>query len=209
MRSFIHLAITSALVLGAGCGGEPPAPAPERSARPSGVASVTATASTAPAPSVSAAPAPSVSAAPTASSTSSPDVAASASAAPSAAAVPAEAPSPLRPGDGEFAALDEEIVVKASGEQKCSTKVLFGWFEMVCPEAEGLVRATRVDVESGFDPDSVVIEVDEGKFMRFVAKLPASGELSRARFWGKGLHEIFLTLEHGEKGWTGRLTGKR
>jgi hypothetical protein len=192
---------TSVVVFAAACGDEPPAPKSEPSSRPTTpIASASATPSAAPAPSASAvAPAPSASAEP----------ATSASGAPSAALVPAEKPSPTRPGEGEFAAVEKEIMVKASGEQKCSTKVLTGWFEMICPEAEGLVRATKVDVESGFDKDSVLLEGDDSKAMRFTAQLPASGELSRARFWGKGLHEIFLTLEHTDKGWKGQLSGKR
>lgn len=189
-----------------GCGNEAPAPTSDSARASSQAKSAAPTASAAP----SAAPAPSSTATADAPAPSSASAAPSSSAAPSAPLFPSEKPAPGAPSEADFAAAPE-IAVKASSEQKCSTKVLQGWFEMVCGEAEGLVRARKVDIESGFEKASVVFEpdVEGGKTMRFVAALPTSGELSRARFWGKDLHEIFLTLENTDKGWKGQLTGKR
>ncbi|MBL8742968.1 MAG: hypothetical protein JNK04_17790 [Myxococcales bacterium] len=164
---------------------KPVASTPAPTATATATATTTATASAAPAPS------------------------ASASATSSAALIPAEAPAPTPPGPEEFAAETKEIAVKQSSVQKCTTKVLKGWFEMSCPEAEGLVRATKIDLLTGFDAKQVVEETGEGKTLRWVAALPASGEKCQARFWGKGLHEIFLTLEHTDKGWKGELSGKK
>lgn len=100
-------------------------------------------------------------------------------------------------------------MVKQSGVQKCSTKVLRGWFELMCPEADSLVRATRIDVLTGFDDKAMEFEPGEGKTLRWVAALPKDGSRCQARLWGKGLHEIFVTLENTEKGWRGELSGKR
>jgi hypothetical protein len=155
------------------------------------------------------APTATVTAKATASETPAPTGSATASATSSAALVPAEAPDASAPSAEEFAAQTKEIGVKQSGVQKCTTKVLKGWFEMNCPEAEGLVRATKIELLSGFDAKAVVEETGEGKTLRWVAALPASGEKCQARFWGKGLHEIFLTLEHDAKGWKGELSGKK
>jgi hypothetical protein len=155
------------------------------------------------------APTATVTATATATATSSATASATASATSAAALIPAEAPDANAPSAEEFAAQTKEIGVKQSGVQKCTTKVLKGWFEMNCPEAEGLVRATKIDLLSGFDAKQVVEETGEGKTLRWVAALPASGEKCQARLWGKGLHEIFLTLEHDAKGWKGELSGKK
>lgn len=145
----------------------------------------------------------------TATATASAAPSASASASSSAALVPADAPAADAPTEAEFAALDKEIAVRASGEQKCSTKVLNGWFEMSCGEDEKLIRATRVEVVSGFDPKSAVLEANEGKTLRWVGALPASGERAQARFYGAKMHEIWLTLDHTDKGWKGALTSNK
>lgn len=197
ITSFAPVAGLLALVAAA-CDSAPPAKT-EPSARPV----ETTKASAAPVAPSASAPAPSASAVPSAPAPS------ASAAAPAAPNFPSEKPAPVAPGEGEFAAA-KEIAVKASSEQKCTTKVLQGWFEMVCGEAEGLVRARKVDVEAGFDGDRSILEADEaGKWMRWVVPLPEDGSLCRARFYGKGLHEIFLTLENGDNGWKGALSGKR
>lgn len=165
------------------------------------------------------APAPVASAKPTATATSSataaPTAAEAASAAPSASAaagkplVPAEEAAAEAPAPEAFEGLEKEIAVKASGEQKCSTKVLNGWFEMKCVEDEKLVRATKVELKSGFDANRMQLDAFESKTLRFVAALPKTGEKCQARFYGPKMHEIWLTLEHDEKGWKGQLTGKQ
>jgi hypothetical protein len=154
----------------------------------------------------------------TASATAAPAAAESASAAPSASAaasadakplVPAEEPAAEAPAAEAFEALDKEIAVKASGEQKCSTKVLNGWFEMKCVEDEKLVRATKVELKGGFDSSRMQFDAFESKTARFVAALPKSGEKCQARFYGPKMHEIWLTLEHEERGWKGQLTSNQ
>ncbi len=166
-------------------------------------AATTTTASAAP----TARPAPTSSATAPAPATASASAATSASAAP---LVPAEQPAAEAPSAEAFTALEKEIAVRASGEQKCSTKVLQGWFEIVCGPADGLVRPTKVELLSGFDASkSNFEEVEKSVSFRWVAALPASGQRAQARFSGPKLHEIFLTLDHTDKGWKGQLSGKK
>lgn len=137
-----------------------------------------------------------------------------ASAAPSASAaavalIPSEKASDEAPTLEEFGALEKEIAVRASGEQQCSTKVLRGWFEMKCGVADGLVRPTKFDILSGFEASKTSSEPGESATFRFVAALPATGEVSQARFYGPKLHEIFLTLRNTDAGWKGELSGKK
>jgi len=188
----LHALALSTFTILAACGGEAPAPAPDASTKP--VAQSSASPSASPVASASA-DLPETAAAPSASP------ATSASAAPATPLIPSEPASAETPSAEDFGAQTAEIAVKSSSEQKCSTKVLQGWFELVCGEAEGLVRARKVDVEAGFDAKRAVLEADEGKTLRWVAPLPSDGALSRARFYGKDLHEIFLALENTTKGW--------
>jgi len=183
-----------------GCG-DTPAPTAEGSNKPA--ASSSAAVSAKPVASIPTPPASATA------SEAPPPASATAAATPSAALIPSEAPAATAPTTEEFAALTTEVSVKQSSVQKCSTKVLKGWFELNCPEAEGLVRATKVDLLSGFDAKQVELEAGEGKTLRWVAALPADGSKSQARLWGKGLHEIFLTLENTDKGWKGELSGKK
>jgi hypothetical protein len=210
--------LLSALVLAsslAACDGAPTPPA-QREAAASTRASATAAPSNAPssAPSATApttAPSPSSAptAAPTADATAAPTASASASAAPARKLVPAATPGDEMPSVEAWDVLEREINVRASGEQKCSTKVLDGWFELKCGAAEGLVRAKYVEVVSGFDGSRALLEAEESQTLRWVAPLPASGERAQARLWGPKMHEIWLTLDHDEKGWKGALTGKK
>jgi hypothetical protein len=201
MRAPLFL-VASLSIVCLGCGEQPTPTADKASGTP---AKTTASASAKP-----------VADKPTATATataSAPAPASSASAATSASAgplVPSEAPAAAPPSEAEFQKLDKEINVKASGEQKCSTKVLKGWFELSCGPADGLVRATKIEVLSGFDAKTAVLETPEkGVSMRWVAALPASGEKSQARMTGAKLHEIFVTLENTDKGWKGQLSGKK
>jgi hypothetical protein len=202
MRTPLWLA-ASLSIAWLGCS-EPPSPTPDTKAS-AAPAKTNAPTSAKP---VSEKPTATASATPTTSApASSASAAASASAGP---LVPSEAPAAAPPSAEEFQALDKEINVRASGEQKCSTKVLKGWFELACGPADGLVRATKVEVLSGFDAKTAVLETPEkGVSMRWVAALPASGERSQARLTGAKLHEIFVTLENTDKGWKGQLSGKR
>lgn len=121
--------------------------------------------------------------------------------------MPAETPSAEAPTTEEFAAITKEIAVKASGEQKCSTKVLRGWFEIDCGAAEGLIRAKKINIISGFSRDH--LEAEDGTSLRWVAALPADGSLSQARMSGPKMHEIWITLDHTDKGWKGSLTSNQ
>lgn len=219
MHRALPLVAASLLIALAACDSAPTPPA-QREAAATSRASATATgpvASSAPtaAPSPSAMPSPSSaptaasSAAPTAEATATPTASASASAAPARPLIPAATPGDEAPSVEAWDALEKEIAVRASGEQKCSTKVLDGWFELKCGAAEGLVRAGHVDVVSGFDASRAVLEAFEGQALRWVAPLPASGERAQARLWGAKMHEIWLTLDHTEQGWKGALTGKK
>lgn len=184
--------------------GDPGAPKPEPSNQ---AASAKGSSSASAQPVASAAPtAATPSSAPSAEAPA-PSASAAASAAP---LVPSEAPSADAPTAEEFQAHTQEINVKASGEQKCSTKVLRGWFELACGPADGLVRAKKVEVLSGFDAAKAITEPSEDlTTLRWVAPLPADGSLSQARMHGPRLHEIFITLTNGEKGWSGQLSGKK
>lgn len=191
-----------------------PTPPAQREAASSSVASTATTgpvASSAPsaAPSPTSAPTATPTAAPSADASAQATASASASAAPARPLIPAATPGDEAPSVEAWDALEREINVRASGEQKCSTKVLDGWFELKCGVAEGLVRAGHVDVLSGFDASRAVLEAFEGQTLRWVAPLPASGERAQARLWGAKMHEIWLTLDHTEQGWKGALTGKK
>lgn len=210
-RALPFVAASLLLTAAVACDSAPTPPA-QREAAATSRASATTTspvASSAPsaAPSPSIAPTAAPSAAPTAEATATPT--ASASAAPARPLIPAPTPGDEAPSVEAWDALEREINVRASGEQKCSTKVLDGWFELKCGAAEGLVRAGHVDVVSGFDASRAVLEAFEGQALRWVAPLPASGERAQARLWGAKMHEIWLTLDHTEQGWKGALTGKK
>jgi hypothetical protein len=207
---FIASALVTALVA---CDSAPTPPA-QREAAATSRASATATspvASSAPsaAPIPSSAPTATPTAAPSADATAAPSASASASAAPARPLIPAATPGDEMPSVEAWDVLEKEIAVRASGEQKCSAKVLDGWFELKCGAAEGLVRAGHVDVVSGFDGSRALLEAFEGQTLRWVAPLPASGERAQARLWGAKMHEIWLTLDHTEQGWKGALTGKK
>lgn len=217
MHRALPFVAASLLLALAACDSAPTPPA-QREAAASSVASTATTSpvtssapSAAPSPSAAptAAPSPAPSAAPTAEATATPTAEASASATPARPLIPAATPGDEAPSVEAWDALDREINVRASGEQKCSTKVLDGWFELKCGAAEGLVRAGHVDVVSGFDASRAVLEAFEGQALRWVAPLPASGERAQARLWGAKMHEIWLTLDHTEQGWKGALTGKK
>jgi hypothetical protein len=202
MRTFCWLGLLTTMALG--CENTPSATS-EGSTRAtasppkSSATSQTAASAPAPTPTASAAPSASESAAPSASA--------------EAPKFPSETPSASAPSEAEFEAQTKEIAVRASGEQQCSTKVLQGWFEMKCGAAGTLVRPTKFDGVVGFanasgEPSSSD-EPGAGTVYRFVAALPADGSPCQVRFFGKGLHEIFLTMTNTEKGWKGELTGKK
>jgi hypothetical protein len=204
MKTFASSSLGLLLLASIGCS-EPPTPtADTKSSASAATAKTTATT-----PQASAKP--TAEATVTATATATAATSASASASASAAALfPSEAPSAEPPSDEEFQKLDKEINVRASGEQKCTTKVLRGWFELACGPADGLVRATKVEVLSGFDAAKAITETPtKGESLRWLAPLPATGEKSQARMTGAKLHEIFITLENTDKGWKGQLSGKR
>lgn len=193
--------LMSALLLGTVACESTPTPTADSSSKPATttVASAKPTASALPVAST-------VAPAPTASEMAS---AAPSASAPAVELIPSEKASDAAPTAEEFDAQDKEIAVRASGEQQCSTKILKGWFEMKCGVAPDLVRPTKFEILSGFVASTTSAEPGEGATFRFVAALPASGEMSQVRFYGAKLHEIFLTLRNTATGWKGELTGKK
>jgi hypothetical protein len=207
MKTFASASLGLVLLATSGCS-EPPTPTADKSTASAATAKPTATT-----PQASAKPTADATATATANATATATGATSAAASASASAaalIPSEAPSAEPPSDEEFQKLDKEINVRASGEQKCTTKVLRGWFELACGPADGLVRATKVEVLSGFDAAKAITETPtKGESLRWLAPLPATGEKAQARMSGAKLHEIFITLENTDKGWKGQLSGKR
>jgi hypothetical protein len=129
------------------------------------------------------------------------------SASASAPLVPSETPTVAAPSADDFKALTKEIAVSASGEQKCSTKVLHGWFEIACGAADNLVRPKKAEIVAGFSKDHT--EAEGGTTFRWVAQLPADGSMSQARFSGPKTHDIWVTLNNTDKGWKGALSSNK